>query len=245
MKQRILAILLSLTMMFTLVPTAMAEGEEVSAGEGSETPAVEYAAQIGDEKYDTLAAAINAAGTGGTVKLLADITGQTVIPAEKDIVLDLNGKTMTHTETTLYNSGKLTVRDSSADKSGKIVSTGNVGIGVNHDSTTTIEYANIEAVEGAVITGYATGAKITIEDGIFEASDNAVIAGNGNSTDHNGEEREKANTITINGGKFTGNIKTTGYIACGIYAPWKDIVTVNGGEFTVNNGIGIVAVPDR
>ena len=116
-------------MMFTLVPTAMAEGEEVSAGEGSETPAVEYAAQIGDEKYDTLAAAINAAGTGGTVKLLADITGQTVIPAEKDIVLDLNGKTMTHTETTLYNSGKLTVRDSSADKSGKIVSTGNVGIG--------------------------------------------------------------------------------------------------------------------
>ena len=228
-------------MMFTLVPTAMAEGEEVSAGEGSETPAVEYAAQIGDEKYDTLAAAINAAGTGGTVKLLADITGQTVIPAEKDIVLDLNGKTMTHTETTLYNSGKLTVRDSSADKSGKIVSTGNVGIGVNHDSTTTIEYANIEAVEGAVITGYATGAKITIEDGIFEASDNAVIAGNGNSTDHNGEEREKANTITINGGKFTGNIKTTGYIACGIYAPWKDIVTVNGGEFTVNNGIGIVA----
>ena len=241
MKQRILAILLSLTMIFTLVPTAMAEGEEVSAGEGSETPTVEYVAQIGDAKYDSLAAAIDAAGTGGTVKLLADITGQTVIPAEKDIVLDLNGKTMTHTGTTLYNSGKLTVRDSSADKSGKIVSTGNVGIGVNHNSTTTIEYANIEAVEGAVITGYATGAKITIEDGIFEVSDNAVIAGNGNSTDHSGAVRVNANTITINRGKFTGNIKTTGYIACGIYAPWKDIVTVNGGEFTVNNGIGIVA----
>ena len=214
-------------MMFTLIPTAMAEGEKV--------------AKVGETEYDTLAAAINAAGTGGTVKLLADITGQTVIPAEKDIVLDLNGKTMTHTGTTLYNSGKLTVRDSSDDKSGKIVSTGNVGIGVNHNSTTTIEYANIEAVEGAVITGYATGAKITIEDGIFEASDNAVIAGNGNSTDHSGAARVNANTIIINGGKFTGNIKTTGYIACGIYAPWKDIVTVNGGEFTVNNGIGIVA----
>ena len=228
MKQRILAILLSLTMMFTLVPTAMAEGGTAVA-------------KVGDVEYETLAEAINAAGTGGTVKLLADITGQTVIPAEKDIVLDLNGKTMTHTGTTLYNSGKLTVRDSSADKSGKIVSTGNVGIGVNHNSTTTIEYANIEAVEGAVITGYATGAKITIEDGIFEVSDNAVIAGNGNSTDHSGAVRVNANTIIINGGKFTGNIKTTGYIACGIYAPWKDIVTVNGGEFTVNNGIGIVA----
>ena len=222
-------------MIFTLVPTAMAEGEMAEAS------AVTKVAKVGDDEYDTLAAAINAAGTGGTVKLLADITGQTVIPAEKDIVLDLNGKTMTHTGTTLYNSGKLTVRDSSADKSGKIVSTGNVGIGVNHNSTTTIEYANIEAVEGAVITGYATGAKITIEDGIFEVSDNAVIAGNGNSTDHSGAVRVNANTITINGGKFTGNIKTTGYIACGIYAPWKDIVTVNGGEFTVNNGIGIVA----
>lgn len=69
-------------MMFTLIPTAMAEGEKV--------------AKVGETEYDTLAAAINAAGTGGTVKLLADITGQTVIPAEKDIVLDLNGKTMTH-----------------------------------------------------------------------------------------------------------------------------------------------------
>ena len=37
MKQRILAILLSLTMMFTLVPTAMAEGEEAPAG-GEPTP---------------------------------------------------------------------------------------------------------------------------------------------------------------------------------------------------------------
>ena len=104
-------------------------------------------------------------------------------------MLDLNGKTMTHTGTTLYNSGTLTVRDSSAEKSGKIVSTGNVGIGVNHNSITTIEYANIEAVEGAVITGYATGAEITIQDGIFAASDNAVIAGNGNSTDHSGAQK--------------------------------------------------------
>ena len=229
MKRKLLSILLCLVMALSLLPTAaLAEGEKV--------------ARVGDTaEYTTLADAIEAAQGGETVTLLADITGQTEIPAGKNIVLDLNGKTMTHTGTTLYNSGTLTVRDSSAEKSGKIVSTGNVGIGVNHNSITTIEYANIEAVEGAVITGYATGAEITIQDGIFAASDNAVIAGNGNSTDHSGTERKNANTITINGGKFTGNIKTPGYIACGIYAPWKDIVTVNGGEFTVNNGIGIVA----
>ena len=47
MKQRILAILLSLTMMFTLVPTAMAEGETAVA-------------KVGDVEYETLQAAINA-----------------------------------------------------------------------------------------------------------------------------------------------------------------------------------------
>ena len=112
---------------------------------------------------------------------------------------------------------------------------GNVGICVGSNSVTTIEYANIQAQEGAVITGYATGATITIEDGVFTALDNAVVAGNGSPRDGN------ANVITINGGTFTGNIKSAGYIACGIYAPWKDIITVNGGNFTVNNGIGIVA----
>lgn len=201
-------------------------------------------AKIDDTYYKTLADAVAAAQSGETVKLLANINGQTVIPADKNIVLDLNGKTMTHTGTTLYNSGTLVVKDSSADKSGKIVSTGNVGIGVNHNSTTTIEYANIQAQEGAVITGYATGATITIEDGVFTALDNAVVAGNGNKTDKNTEgtpERVNANKITINGGTFNGMIKTSGYVACGIYAPWKDNIVVNGGTFNITGGAGIVA----
>lgn len=201
-------------------------------------------AVVDNKGYKTLADAVAAAQGGATVKLLANINGQTVIPADKNIVLDLNGKTMTHTDTTLYNSGTLVVKDSSADKSGKIVSTGNVGIGVNHNSTTTIEYANIQAQEGAVITGYATGATITIEDGVFTALDNAVVAGNGNKTDKNTEgtpERVNANKITINGGTFNGMIKTSGYVACGIYAPWKDNIVVNGGTFNITGGAGIVA----
>ena len=211
---------------------------------GDDSIAKYFVAKIDDTYYKTLAAAVAAAQSGETVKLLANINGQTVIPADKNIVLDLNGKTMTHTGTTLYNSGTLVVKDSSADKSGKIVSTGNVGIGVNHNSTTTIEYANIQAQEGAVITGYATGATITIEDGVFTALDNAVVAGNGNKTDKNTEgtpERVNANKITINGGTFTGNIQSSGYVACGIYAPWKDNIVVNGGTFNITGGAGIVA----
>ena len=88
MKQRILAILLSLTMIFTLVPTAMAEGEEVSAGEGSKTPAVEYVAQIGDAKYDTLAKAVEAATDGATITLLKDAELTETLNINKAITLD-------------------------------------------------------------------------------------------------------------------------------------------------------------
>lgn len=243
MRRKFLSVVLCVCMMLTMAPFAFAT--EASSGSGSGGGIVTQAvAQIDNTTYNTLSDAITAAENGKTITLLSNTSGQVVIPTDKDITLDLNGNTITHTGTTVYNLGKLTIRDSSNDKSGKIISTGNVGVGVGHNSTTTIEYANIEAVEGAVITGYATGATITINDGNFRASDNAVIAGNGNKTDDNATGkpvRVNPNKINILGGTFIGNIKTTGYIACGIYAPWKDIITVSGGDFTVNNGIGIVA----
>lgn len=250
MRRKFLSVVLCVCMMLTMAPFAFAADDSgdstnnnVSTGSGGGT-VIQAVAQIGNITYSTLSEAIAAAENGKTITLLSNTSGQVKIPANKDITLDLNGKTITHTGTTVYNLGKLTICDSSDDKSGKIISTGNVGVGVGHDSTTTIEYATIEAVEGAVITGYATGATITIKDGKFSASDNAVIAGNGNETDDNAPDkpvRVKPNNINILGGTFIGNIKTTGYIACGIYAPWKDIITVSGGNFTVNNGIGIVA----
>ena len=83
MKQRILAILLSLTMMFTLVPTAMAEGEEV--------------AQIGEMKYATLQKAVDAATTeNSTVTLLKDVTEDITISVGKNITLDLGNSKLTN-----------------------------------------------------------------------------------------------------------------------------------------------------
>lgn len=241
MRRKFLSVVLCVCMMLTMAPFAFATGDTESSSGSGGGGAV---AQIDTTTYNTLSDAIKAAENGKTITLLRNTSGQVRIPADKDITLDLNGNTITHTGTTVYNLGKLTIRDSSNDKSGKIISTGNVGVCVGHNSTTTIEYATIEAVEGAVITGYATGATITINDGKFSASDNAVIAGNGNNTDDHATDkpvRTNPNKINILGGTFTGNIETNGYIACGIYAPWKDIITVSGGNFIVNNGIGIVA----
>lgn len=99
MKRKFLSILLTLAMVLTLLPvSAMAEGEEGTAaptGE-SETPAVEYVAQIGEMKYTTLQEAIDAATAGQTVKLVADVTEDITISANKNVTLDLGNSKLTN-----------------------------------------------------------------------------------------------------------------------------------------------------
>ena len=189
-----------------------------------------FAAQVGGVMYTTLADALAAADENAIVKLLEDVTGQVAIPAGKKLTLDLNGKTITHSGTAIINNGTLIV------KNGAVVSTGNCGIGVGSNSETTIlSDVTVTAQESAVITSKSTGAKIFIEGGTFTSTDNAVIAGNGS------ERTGNPNIIVINGGTFNGGITTADYVACGIYAPWKDQITVNGGTFHITGGAGIVA----
>ena len=90
MKRKFLSILLTLAMALTLLPTAaMAEGEEVSAGEGGEsTPTVEYVAQVGAQGYETLAEAIEKAADGATVTLLKDAELTETLNITKAITLD-------------------------------------------------------------------------------------------------------------------------------------------------------------
>ena len=188
--------------------------------------------------FTDLANAVKYAADGATIKLAGDVNGQVVIPAGKNITLDLNGHKVTAPTNGRYdaivNNGTLTVTDSK--KTGEIYSSKNTGIGVGANSKTTIEYAKVTGQEGA-IGGYknTVGATVTIKDGVFTGIDNAVVI-------FNGSEREgTANEITIDGGTFNGTIQTNGYVACGIYAPWKDTITVNGGTFNITGGAGIVA----
>ena len=189
-----------------------------------------FAAQVGGVMYTTLADALAAADENAIVKLLEDVAGQVAIPAGKKLTLDLNGKTITHSETAIINNGTLIV------KNGAVVSTGNCGIGVGSNSETTIlSDVTVTAQESAVITSKSTGAEIYIEGGTFTSKDNAVIAGNGSA------RTGDPNKILIKGGTFNGGITSDGYVACGIYAPWKDEITVDGGTFNITGGAGIVA----
>ena len=200
------------------------------------TDSVAFVAEVGGYQYETLPAAIAAAQDGETVKLLENITEADAIqiPQDADITLNLNGQVLMVTNgDALLNNGVLTILDSLTG--GKIISENSGAIGVGSGSTTTIQSGTFESVEGAVFTSKSIGATINIEGGTFSASDNAVIAGNGSS------RTGDPNVINIKGGTFNGSIKSSGYVACGIYAPWKDQIKVSGGTFNITGGAGIVA----
>ena len=73
---------------------------------------------------DELQAIVNNATAPVNIMLTNSITTNNfVIPADKDVTLDLNGRTVTNAEShTILNKGHLTLTDSSADKSGQIIS---------------------------------------------------------------------------------------------------------------------------
>ena len=195
-----------------------------------------YVAKVDNVKYETLQAAINAAKGGSTVRLLADVTltETAVFPAGKTVHLNLVGHNITATGTALLINGTTDIQ--STGGVGTIESTGNVAVAVGNNAKLSVFSGTLKGREGAVITGKSTGATIEIRyNATLIATDNAVIAGNGSQRDG------KPNTILVKGSTFIGGIVTTGYIACGIYAPWNDNVTVSGGTFNITNGAGIVA----
>ena len=73
---------------------------------------------------DELQAIVSNATAPVNIVLTNNITTKNfVIPADKDVTLDLNGCTVTNAEShTILNNGHLTLTDSSADKSGQIIS---------------------------------------------------------------------------------------------------------------------------
>ena len=91
----------------------------VANGDGTFTVNGPYAAAIGTTGYATLAAAINAAQTGDTVKLLASVE-ETLTISNKTLTIDLNGFNITSKTQkqpiTADNGTKLTIVNTNEDK---------------------------------------------------------------------------------------------------------------------------------
>lgn len=173
--------------------------EAYDNGDGTWTVATEGAvAQIGTARYTTLAAAIAAVPTDGT-KTTITMTGDTTeasnttinIAATKNIVLDLNGHTISSSAATksarfIKNEGTLTVRDTSTNADGKITF-------YTTDPDTSYQNENI--------TIYNLDGLLTLQSGKIENTSNggATYAVN-NSSNAWGKGDDKETVFNMTGG---------------------------------------------
>ena len=191
-------------------------------------------ATVDGKEYSTVSAALAAASDGATISVVSDVTTGS-ISIDKSVTIDLGGYTVTS------NSRPFVISNDGVEfnlKNGAVVANGSGNWGVvlsANAGKVVLTDCEITAQEGAIgLLAGTTGNTIEINGGVYTGLGNAVISGNGSARD--GEP----NNIIINGGTFNGKIQTSGYVACGIYAPWKDIITMNGGEFNIENGVGVL-----
>ena len=180
---------------------------------------VEAVASVGSKQYGSLQAAIDAATAGQTVILLTNVNENVEIAKEKNLTLDLNGKTLSGgtgtAKAALYNLGTITIQDTSAAKTGTIKrdDTGTVGetsyYVIRNQGTMTIE-------SGTVINN----------SGYKKANSTGSMIGS--SLICNGD-CDEGGTLTIKGGTFTQN----NFIA--IKNGALGVLHVTGGTITSNH----------
>lgn len=175
------------------------------------------------------------------------VTAPFIIVDGKNVILDLNGKTLT-AAVIATNKANLTIKDSGSNglidgrnskgvlarlgskvtlESGSINSTKDCGVGVN-EATFIMNGGKITAQEFGII--YQNNAKITINSGTIETKDNAAIGDNGTAG-------SGGNVVNVNGGNLISNIVSAGYISCGIYNANDTTLTVKSGvKITANKG---------
>ena len=161
-------------------------------------------AKIGDTYYKTLEAAIaacpeNAEDTQTKIEMLTDVTESVVIPAGKNVLLDLCGVTVTGkneiSDATITVNGKFNIIDSTGD--GKIVSSANcsaVKVTSTGDFTIgTNESEPIVSITNPIITGDKYGVIIET-NGKFNFFDGKVM---GKTNAINGSVTNKPNAYDI------------------------------------------------
>ena len=92
------------------------------------------------------------------------------------------------------------------------------------------EFSSVECPIGFFSSKNETPTEVVINGGEFTAEDNCVIMGNGTKT------TGAPSKVKINGGVYNCNIKSPGYIACGIYCPNYDEIEIDGATFNITDG---------
>ncbi|MBQ4565354.1 MAG: hypothetical protein IJA48_03300, partial [Oscillospiraceae bacterium] len=179
--------------------------------------AAEHIAAVTDSEgntvtYASLMEAIAVAEAGDTVSLLKDITleERIILDAEDDIILDLNGKTLTTCGTAdnydIVIKGDLTICDSSEEQTGTLVVPGIYGIGVSttEGSSLTIEGGNFTQIGDYYLIG--SWGTVTISGGSFYAPYCTVNAFSGTAYISGGSFRSDASDSIL----LAGDVVLTG-----------------------------------
>ena len=203
---------------------------------------------------DELQTIVNNATAPVNVVLMNSITTNNfVIPEDKDVTLDLNGRTVTNAEShTILNKGHLTLKDSSADKSGQIISLkGNTAALRNGDNAVCVVEGGTISRDGAngntwhVVENFGkmtfNGGKVVLKNGNGFAITNgwnyfdpgasttyAVMEINALEldTDSSGIKNCRYGDLTVN----DVNVASTGYWA--LSNDYLGTAVINGGTFT-------------
>lgn len=228
---KILAILAIVTLTFALTGKVNAE---------TTTGAV---AKIGNTEYLTLQEAVN---QGGEIVLEKDVTEDVTIPADKTVVINLNGHNITNVkDNTIYNKGNLTIKGE-----GNLDNLTNAKATVYNEvgATCVLDSGNYDRSKDEKGNTYYTilnHGTMTINDGVIVKTATIKAEKNGgypSSLIENGWYDETQNTsgkdskLIINGGKFTDEknypIYTSSYNG---YDMYKGVIMVNGGIFNTKN----------
>ena len=215
-KRKLLSVLLTLCLAFSLLPTAaLAEGEGALAPAATALPeAVEGVITL----------------ENGTYVMSEDTTATIKVPNGKNATLDLNGKTLTNKtgEHTIIveNGATLTITgngivDNVSHGKGAIVNSGEV----------TLNGGTFKrSAENGIYSPYGNGGNswYTIANyGTMEINTGVTVenAGGYSSMIRNGGEATADCNLTIRGGNFTGGINTVKNDLFGV-------LTINGGNFS-------------
>ena len=217
-----------------------------------------FVAKIGDVKYETLAkavAAVPADGTETTITMIdnekINVVGSAItIPATKNVVLDLNGFQVVgtaesgSTSALITNKGTLTIRDSSAEGTGKLISGATVtwiydgsGNYAGSYASNTITNSGKLTVESGYIENLSTGSATYAIDNNSSGADAITIINGGTVKAHSVAIREFANSTTLeNSVTVNGGLVEAGYSGIWIQLPNSDATKAMKATLTVTGG---------
>ena len=190
--------------------------------------------------YATLAEAFAAAQAGDTIKLTADATFTEWLKVDKNVVLDLNGCTLTEQVNpdgadygAIYvrTTCQLTITDSSENTNGKIVSNGDIVIG---------NYGTVIVNAGTIESGDDREKDVSIYNMNYAGTQIGTATINGGAV----ESVWNCGTVTVEAGASVTYLDNSGKATIDADATVTTVVLMDGADAKGVTGAGTITAPD-